>query len=178
MEPNLFQTSININAPIADLYAYLADFPRHIEWNHQPTALTPLQAGPIVVGSQFSTAEGVPRDMPAIQKLLFGLIMPIFRLIYGMEHNSIATITALNAPTDIAWEARLPARKGDVMRMTWRLTLEENADGTVVTQSGVVAPPANSPFARMVNAQFIEDRRVEVAGNLALLKTLVEANKH
>ncbi len=175
-EPRSFSTSILINAPIAKVYSYLADLPRHVEWNFQPSELTPLQTGPIQVGSQFSTAEDVPRDMPAIQKAMFAVFMPIMRLILGMEQNTIATVTDLTPDKRIAWEARLPARKGDVMRMAWALELAEVDGNTQVTQHGTVAPPASSPFARMVNDQFIEDRKTEVAGNLKLLKALLEAD--
>ena len=33
------------NAPIAAVYAYVSDFPRHTEWNHQPTEMTKLTEG-------------------------------------------------------------------------------------------------------------------------------------
>lgn len=173
-EPRTFSTSILIDAPTAEVYTYLADLPRHIEWNYQPSELIPLQDGPIQIGSQFSTAEDVPRDMPAIQKAMFAVFMPVMRFILGMEHNTIATVTDLTPNERIAWEARLPARKGDVMRMNWALELAEIDGQTQVTQHGTVAPPASSPFARMVNDQFVEDRKTEVAGNLRLLKEILE----
>ena len=34
------EESIIIQAPIEKIYAYVSDYQRHIEWNHQPNEMT------------------------------------------------------------------------------------------------------------------------------------------
>ena len=55
------EVSIDIDAPIAEVYRYLADFPRHSEWSSGAlTRIRMLTPGPIDVGSEFEAAENVP----------------------------------------------------------------------------------------------------------------------
>ncbi len=56
-----FEASIDIEAPVSEVYRYLADFPRHPEWSSASlTYLRMLTPGPIGVGSQFEAGEQVP----------------------------------------------------------------------------------------------------------------------
>ena len=58
-----FETSVQIDAPTSIIYDYLADFPRHVEWNHQPVKMTPLIDGPVRVGSRYQTDEPTERRL-------------------------------------------------------------------------------------------------------------------
>jgi hypothetical protein len=42
----------------------LADFPRHIEWNHPPQQMTALTGGPVQVDSRYKTMEAMPSNTP------------------------------------------------------------------------------------------------------------------
>jgi uncharacterized protein YndB with AHSA1/START domain len=55
------EVSVEIDAPVAEVYSYLADFPRHPEWSSAAlTDLRMLTPGPISVGSEFETVDHVP----------------------------------------------------------------------------------------------------------------------
>ncbi len=55
------EVSIEIDAPVADVYRYLADFPRHPEWSSAAlTDLKILTPEPISVGTEFETVDHVP----------------------------------------------------------------------------------------------------------------------
>lgn len=49
-------------APVTAVYDDVNDFPRHTEWNHQPTEMTKLTEGPVGVGSVFRTIEQAPSN--------------------------------------------------------------------------------------------------------------------
>lgn len=57
------EDAIVIQAPIAAVYEYVSDFPRHTEWNHQPTEMIKLTDGPVGVGSVFRTKEQAPSKL-------------------------------------------------------------------------------------------------------------------
>ena len=58
-----FETAVDIQAPKDQIYNYVADFPRHTEWNHQPQQMTSLTSGPARVGSQYKTEEDLPSNI-------------------------------------------------------------------------------------------------------------------
>ena len=170
------ETSIEIAASPETVYTYLADFPRHVEWNEQPQVLKPLTEGPSRVGSRYATEEGMPSTLSLGQRVLFTFVMPVMKAIHGMSDDTIAEITALEPHSRIAWEAHLPSkRSGEMMRMHWALDLEPTPSGTRVTQRCEVRPPESSPFARLVNEDFADNIRQGIEGNLTLLKQVLES---
>jgi uncharacterized membrane protein len=170
-----YETSVNIKAPVDVVYGYVADFPRHVEWNHQPTKMTPLTSGPVSVGSRFQTQEQTASNLKFGQKVMFALGGPIFRLMYGAADYTEAEITALDPNERVAWKARAPSkRKGDLMRMNWEIQLQSNGNGTEVTQRCEIAPPDESPMASMVNEDMARQGREEVTANLMRLKSILE----
>lgn len=176
MPRETLEASIQIDAPAATVYDYVADFPRHVEWNEQPVRITALQEGPPSVGSRYSTLEGRPANLPLKDKLMFTIVMPIMKMRHGFGDETIAEITALDPNERVAWSAHLPSeRSGDMMRMSWEILLEEHQGGTRVTQKGVVAPPDTSPFKGMVNADMAATVSEGVERNLAQLKRNVES---
>lgn len=65
-----YQTDVQINAPIEKVYRYLADFPQHVEWNHQPQAMIALTGEEITVGSRYRTEESSPSNLPFLRKIM------------------------------------------------------------------------------------------------------------
>ena len=167
-----YKTDVHINAPIERVYRYLADFPRHVEWNHQPQAMTALTEGETAVGSQYRTEETNPSNMPLMQRIM----MPLMRMRYKSETFTIAEITDLNPNKRVAWTAHAPNKQGKkLMQMHWELLLEEKNGGTQVTQSCEIDPPADSPFASMVSDDMVANGKAETARNLKRLKSILEA---
>ena len=102
------EVSIDIDAPVSEVYRYLADFPRHQEWaSARMEYLKQRTAGPIQVGSEFDAAETVP-----------------FRAI---THGRI---TALEPGSRIAWHAWLS--RGSAF--DWEFLLSDGASGTHLVQ--------------------------------------------
>jgi uncharacterized protein YndB with AHSA1/START domain len=126
-----FDTSVLINAPVETVYNYVADFPRHVEWNEEPLKMTPLQDGSVEVGNKYQTDEANPSNLSFGQKVMFAVAEPVMKLMYGAQDYTEAEITALEPNQRIAWKARLPStKKGDLMRMSWEIHLQGQDDST------------------------------------------------
>ena len=67
--------SIFVEAPIEAVYNYVANFPKHCEWNDGLIHMRRMTNGPITVGSQFQTEEKVPDDIPAVMKMMMPMIV-------------------------------------------------------------------------------------------------------
>jgi uncharacterized membrane protein len=163
------EQSIVIQAPIEDIYAYVSDFPRHIEWNHQPAEMTKLTDGPIGVGTRFRTIEQPASNMNwFMAKIMF----PVVGMLLGVKGYTEAEITALTPNESIKWKANAPIRSGDMMRAEWGIGLESVEDGTKVTQHFHFMP--QHPMAkRMVSESMKQDIATEVARNLEKLKSII-----
>ncbi len=167
-----YKTEVQINAPFEKVYRYLADFPLHVEWSHQPQAMIALTEGETAVGSQYHTEETNPSNMPFMQKIM----MPFMRLLYKPESFTIAEITDLNPNKCIAWTAYAPNKQGKkLMRMNWELLLEGKNGGTQVTEGCEIDPPADSPLASMVSENMVANNKEETTRNLQRLKSIMEA---
>ena len=102
------EVSIEIHTPVSEVYRYLADFPRHLEWAYaRMSYLKPVTPGPIEVGSEFDAAETQP-----------------FR---AVTHSRI---TALERLSRIAWHAWFS--KGSAF--DWEFLLSEHDGGTHLVQ--------------------------------------------
>jgi uncharacterized protein YndB with AHSA1/START domain len=51
-----YSASIDIPAPPADVFAYVANLTKHPEWSADPLQITALDSGPVEVGSQYRSA--------------------------------------------------------------------------------------------------------------------------
>jgi hypothetical protein len=101
------EVMIDIAAPMEKVYHYLADLRRHSEWSMSATKIEQTTPGEIGVGAEFKTSEVLP------QKL-----------------ESFARITALDAPTRVAWEST----DYHVFRTSWEILLSEQNGGTHLVQ--------------------------------------------
>ncbi len=169
-----FEQSITIQAPANKIYDYVADILRHNEWNKQPEVMHQITPGPIEVGTIFRAEEGYPRDLPIPKKVMFTIMKPFMKLFMGATGQTEAKVVALEPGKLVAWNARLPARKIDLMRMNWKIVLEPNGDVTKVTQQCHMCPPDDSPLANMINDDLVKTSKGEVSANLELLKNIME----
>jgi uncharacterized membrane protein len=110
------EVSIDIKAPVAEVYRYLADFPRHREWSSAAmTYLRQMTPGPIGVGSEFEAAETVP-----------GKVVTRSRITALEPNQRIAWHAWLWKLTAVDWEFVLSSRDRTthlVQRSAWKLGL-------------------------------------------------------
>lgn len=163
------EQSIVIQAPIDEVYTYVSDFPRHIEWNHQPSKMEKLTDGPIGVGSRFRTYEQPPSNANwFMAKIMF----PFMGMLVGVKGYTEAEITEMIPNEAIKWKANAPIRNGDMMRAEWEIGLDSVEGGTKITQKFRFMP--QHPMAkRMVSESMTQDIATEVARNLENLKSIV-----
>jgi uncharacterized protein YndB with AHSA1/START domain len=120
------EVGIDIKAPAADVYRYLADFGRHREWSSATmTRLDQLNEGPVGVGSEFEAAETVPARVVTRSR-----------------------ITALEPNGRIAWHARF----GKLMAVDWELLISERDGITHLVQRSAWQPgnPLMELYHRLV----------------------------
>lgn len=164
------ERTIVIAAPVESVYEYVSDFPRHVEWNHQPTQMTKITDGPVGVGSIFRTKERPPRDTPWLMKMIF----PLLGKLLGGTGYTEAEITALNANQHVAWTAIAPKKKGGLnAKAEWEINLEPQGEGTQVTQR-VRFQMFGALGERLDPEKLSQQGGEEMATNLTHLKTVLE----
>ena len=171
-----YETSIDIEAPADVIYDYVADFPRHVEWNHQPTEMISLTDGPVRVGSQYQTKEQGASTASGADKILGPIFISAMKLLFGAGGYTVAEITALEPNSRVAWKARFPSdKRGDLVSMNWEIVLQPQDEETIVTQHCEIKTPASSPLPSP-NATMLKKNKEEVSANLARLKKIVETH--
>ena len=165
------ERSIVIPAPIEKVYAYVSDFPRHIEWNHQPGKMEKLTDGPVGVGTRFRTYESPPSNT---NWFMANVMFPVMGMMVGVKGYTEAEITEMVLNEGIKWKANAPIRDGDMMRAEWGIGLESVDEGTKVTQRFHFMP--QHPMAqRMASDSMTKEIGDEVAKNLEKLKSIMTA---
>lgn len=102
------EVHVDIDAPAAEVYRYLADFPRHREWSSaRMSELKQLTPGLVGVGSEFEAAETKPNKIV-----------------------SYSRVTALEPGRAIAWHSWF----GKLMAVDWEFELSEAAGITHLVQ--------------------------------------------
>lgn len=163
------EQSTVIQAPVDVVYAYVSDFPRHVEWNHQPGKMTQMTDGPVGVGARFRTEEEPPRDLPW---LAAKVIFPVMSMLVGFKPYTEAEITELVQDQRIAWKAAAPSRGGYAMKADWEINLSAVDDGTRVTQRFHFRPQ-HWLVNRTANDQLAQQIESEIALNLEKLKSII-----
>ena len=167
------QSAITIQVPIDAVYAYLADFSRHPEWAKNLSKVTQVTPGPIAVGTVFKTQEGVPPvRMGQKVKMMVPFMLGVFG---GAKPYSEATITALESPDRIAWQAGIPKDAGFFNFAEWEFLLEAQGHATHLTQR-FNWKPQNPTAERMVGAAGEKGLESAVAVNLTQLKRRLEVS--
>ena len=101
------EVSVDIEAPVGDVYRRLSDFTRHSDFSDGLAKVEQLTAGLAGVGTQYRSEETVPG-----------------------KYVSFCEITALEEPRLIAWEAWVK----HVMRTEWEIRLTPRGAGTHLVQ--------------------------------------------
>jgi uncharacterized membrane protein len=102
------EQSVDIQAPVEQVYRRLKDFSRHPDFAESLISVDQITSGPMDVGTRFRALERVPREFP-----------------------SVFEITELEDPLLIAWKAWVDG----VMRTEWEFRLSPNpAGGTHLVQ--------------------------------------------
>src|SRR5438067_10669374 len=92
------ETALDIGRPAAVVYAYLADFARHIEWAHTYIAVEPMSTGELGSGSRLLIRE--KQDL-RWDKRPFATIVAREGAIYETELE----ITGLDPDRHISWRS-------------------------------------------------------------------------
>lgn len=101
------EVSVDIQAPVEQVYRRLKDFTKHSEFSNGLVKVEQTTTGPAGVGTRLRAEERVPG-----------------------KYVSFSEITALEELRLIAWKAWVP----HVMRTRWEFRLERHALGTRLTQ--------------------------------------------
>ncbi|WP_406267460.1 SRPBCC family protein [Nocardia sp. NBC_00881] len=73
-----FENALTINRPIADVFAYLAQFENVPRWNYAITETRKTSAGPVGVGSTYRQTRSIPE--PAVEAFEVTEFQPTQRL--------------------------------------------------------------------------------------------------
>ena len=101
------KVSVEIEAPIDEVYRRLADLTRHSDFSDGLAKVEQTTVGPVAVGTRFRAEETVPR-----------------------RYVSYSEIAALEEPRLIAWKAWVDG----VMRTEWEFRLTRSDAGTQLVQ--------------------------------------------
>lgn len=119
--------TIQIKRPVEQVYAYLADFPRHAEWAQTVERLEKVKEGDAQgIGAQYLTHER--QAMQTDRK-------PYAPLKTGMKAKTICEVRALTPHQRIAWHSHLTMLKSTFADWEFRLASDGNG-GTRLTQEG------------------------------------------
>lgn len=119
--------SIQIHRPVEQVYAYLADFPRHAEWSQTVERLEKVSDGDNNgIGRRYLTYER--QAMQTDRK-------PGEPLKKGMKAKTICQVRALTPHNRIAWHSHLTLIKSTFADWEFRLASDGNG-GTQLTQEG------------------------------------------
>jgi uncharacterized membrane protein len=94
------ETPLDIGRPAAEIYAYLADFPRHPEWAHTYLSIEPLTPGPPRVGSRYRVRE--KQDLRS-DKLPYTTVAHR----EGVDYVSELEVIALELNQRIGWRSQV-----------------------------------------------------------------------
>lgn len=142
--------TILIAAPVEQVYAYLADLPRHAEWAQSVEALVVVRSGdPAGVGTVYRTAER--QDWQADRQ-------PRAPLTRGVPGDTMCEVTELMPNRRIAWRSWAPvpgvrhegafafelAAAGEGTRLTQSASLSDNWLGDKVSRFVFKTTPAKA----------------------------------
>jgi Polyketide cyclase / dehydrase and lipid transport len=141
------EVSIQIQAPIEQVYARLRDFTRHSDFSGGLARVGQQTPGPAGVGTRFRSEEIVPG-----------------------KYVSFCEITVLEEPRRIAWKAWVP----HVMRTEWEFRLTPISTGTGLVQVSRWWPTGPVGYV-MLNLHRKRHAPRENQATLERIKALLEA---
>ena len=126
------ETPVDIGRSAADIYAYLLDFPRHVEWAHTYLSVERLAPGETQVGSRFRVRE--KQDLRS-DKRPFTTIADRA----GTDYTSEVEVTALDPDRRVEWTSRVADQP---LSAVWQVELDPVADTiTTVRMSAKLTAP-------------------------------------
>jgi uncharacterized membrane protein len=129
------ETPLDIGRPAHAVYAYLADFERHVEWAHTYLSVDPLSERPLRVGSRLIIHEKQdlrwdkrPRSTIADRP--------------GPEYTTLVEVTALESRQRIRWNTRCRGGPLESVSGAWEFVLEpvDDAITTVRFRATLLGP--------------------------------------
>lgn len=121
------ETPLDIGRSAADVYTYLATFPRHLEWAHTYLAVEPLDAGPLRVGSQLLIHE--KQDLHWDKRPC-----TIIADRDGPTYTARLEITTLDPASRIGWRTLYEGGPLEGVHGEWAFVLEPVDDGITVVR--------------------------------------------
>lgn len=165
-----WQDTIQINRPVEEVYAYLADFPRHVEWAQTLARMEQVRSGNSAgEGAQYRTHE--KQAMQTDRK-------PGQRLTRGLPAVTLCTVDKMEPNRRIVWHAH------SVPKMLHNtLVFEFASDGngrTRLTQRMDFHIPAIPTllFQLMFGRDLRQKAAAQAEAGLRNIKTIMEQNGH
>jgi uncharacterized membrane protein len=157
--------SVWIEAPVEEVYAYLADFTRHPEWDQATIRVEPLAPGDATgAGAEYKAYEALNTV------IRFGERESFLKDQAGLAKR---TVTAVVPGERIAWRSHPVPRMGTSAECAFAFAPE--AGGTRLTQTVEIKTlPGMDAVTGLVFRSLDEKHRAQWDGNLARLKQAVE----
>lgn len=110
-------TSVVVNRPRDEVFAYLADFSRHHEWSPKPYTVEPVGDTPMGVGARFHSEGSIPRDPHHRNDVEVRVYEPPTRLGFestekGETFVNLFTLTAQDGGTNVVRTLDMPTPGG------------------------------------------------------------------
>lgn len=160
--------SVDIDAPVEEVYRYLADFPRHAEWAQTLERLELLQAGDATgAGARYLSHE---RQAFQSDRTPRG---PIEK---GMRAKTICYVTELQPHRRIAWRAHPTPRQGVSAQLAF--DLEPLGDSRTRLTQHIVMRMAFvwQPLMRLMGAT-PEKAHAQWQASLCNIKEIIEGDR-
>jgi uncharacterized membrane protein len=162
-----WQNIIQIDRPIEQVYAYLANFPRHAEWALTLVRLEQVQPGDKNgLGAQYLTYE---------RQAMHPDRQPFEKLTKGMAAKTMCEVQELIPNQRIAWRAYMVPKTGLRSNLSFELT-PATGGGTLLKQAIFFHIPA--PLALMFRLRYGGglDRKMQTQADAGLrnIKTILE----
>ena len=143
---NKFEDKISIQAPAGRIYDYVSDFTRHGEWGGHGLEATKSSAGPVAVGSTFSTTAKQ----------------------FGTQREQ-STITDMTPGKTFAWDST-----GALGRAHHWFSLSEDGGSTTVTKGAQIVEPKF--LAKLTSWKLSKDIPAGLHSDLANIKAKIEGS--
>ncbi len=129
------ETPLDVGLSAAEIYAYLADFSRHVEWAHRYLSVEALTPGPVQRGSRLRIQE--KQDLRWDKRPLTTIGDRD-----GPTYTTLIEITALEPDRRIAWRTLYEGGPLDGVRGEWKFVLEPVTEAitTVRLRAALLGP--------------------------------------